>query len=102
MLPIPSVERSCANFIKFVGSILDHRPSNGHLRTIEALGKYSLPSSNDESLAAVILGKIPLLGLRKQITELPVEFCELLISMWAMCVEGKYVGIMLHSSISVC
>ena len=77
--------------------MLDHRPSNGQLRTIEALAKHTLPSSNEESLAAVILGKIPTLGLKKHITELPVEFCELLISVWAKCFDEKYVWAMLLS-----
>lgn len=71
--------------------MLDHRPRKDHIRTIEALGNYFLPSTPKESLASVILGRIPSLGLKKPTTELPIEFCHLLIFLWVKCFEEKYV-----------
>ena len=32
-----------------------------------------------------------MLGFNKSAKDLPIDFCELLISMWAKCVEEKYV-----------
>jgi hypothetical protein len=71
--------------------MLDHRPHQYHLRTIEALGNHALPSTPEESFESIILGKIPELGLRKPATDLPIEFCELFISLWTKCFEEKYV-----------
>lgn len=71
--------------------MLDHRPDRDHLRSIEALGKYALPSAPTESFESVILGKIPVLGQSKPATDLPIEFCELLISLWTNCLDEKYV-----------
>lgn len=72
--------------------MLDHRPRHNHLRTMEALSKYAFPSSPDESLASIILGRLPSMGMKKSVTDLPIEFCDLLISLWTKCVEEKYVG----------
>ncbi|RFU30308.1 hypothetical protein B7463_g6024, partial [Scytalidium lignicola] len=78
--------------IDFIGIMLDHRPRQDHLRTMEALSKYAFPSSQKESLASIIFGQLPTLGMKKSITELPIEFCELLVSLWAKCIEEKYLG----------
>lgn len=71
--------------------MLNHRINAHHLRTLEELGKHAFPSSPKESLQSLILGEIPALGLKKQSKGLSVEFCELLISLWAKCMEEKYV-----------
>jgi hypothetical protein len=76
---------------QFLGTMLDHRPNREHPRTIEALGKHALPSALDESFESIILGKIPILGLKKPVTDLPIEFCELLISLWSRCLDETYV-----------
>lgn len=73
--------------------MLDHRPSENHLRTIEALGNYALPSKPEESFESIILGQIPTLGFKRpSSTDLPIEFCELLISIWSKCLDEKYVS----------
>ncbi|CAG8973689.1 hypothetical protein HYALB_00006959 [Hymenoscyphus albidus] len=76
----------------FLGTMLDHQIDFLHLRSIQELDKYSLPSASKESFQSVILGKIPMLGLKKSQKDLPVDFCELLISMWAKCMEEKYLA----------
>ncbi len=75
--------------------MLDHQIDSDHLRTIEELGKYALPSSPGESFQATILGKMPTLGLGKFPRDLPIDFCELLISIWSTCIEKEFVGISL-------
>ena len=73
--------------------MLDHQPNRDHLRTIEELGKHALPSAPKESFQSMILGSLPTLGLKKPVSDLPVEFCELLISLWSKCMDEneKYV-----------
>jgi hypothetical protein len=57
--------------------MLDHRLNGNYLRTVEELGKYALPSAPDESLEALILGKLPASGFKK--SSISVEFCEILL-----------------------
>lgn len=71
--------------------MLDHRPKRDHLRTIEALDKYALPSAPNESFQSIIFGKLPTLGLKKPGSEFPIEFCELLISLWSESMKENYV-----------
>ena len=61
---------------------------------MEELGKYALPSNANESFQSIIFGKIPALGLNKSSKDLPIDFCELLISMWSECIGSKYVSIL--------
>ena len=77
--------------MKFLGTMLDHRPYRDHSRTIEELGKHALPSAPKESFESTILGQIPTMGRGRPMSDLPVEFCELLISLWRKCFEEKYV-----------
>ncbi|KAH6676267.1 DNA repair protein-like protein Rad26 [Halenospora varia] len=76
--------------LDFLGTMLDHRIDRSHRRTIQELEKYSLPSKRDESFQSMILGKIPILGFKKAQKDLPIDFCELLISLWSKCMEEKY------------
>ncbi|KAI1006970.1 hypothetical protein K3495_g1247 [Podosphaera aphanis] len=75
---------------EFLGSMLDHSFDEKHLRTIQEMGKYSLPSRPNETFQALILTKVPDLGARKCIEKFPIEFCEFLISLWTNCIEEKY------------
>jgi hypothetical protein len=78
--------------MKFLGTMLDHRPRRDQGRTIEELGKHALPLTPKESLESVILGQIPAMGRGRPTSDLPIEFCELIISLWKKCFEEKYVG----------
>jgi hypothetical protein len=73
--------------------MLDYQPRRDHLRIIEELGKHALPSTPEQSFQSIILGSLPSLGLKRPISDLPIEFCELLISLWSRCMEEneKYV-----------
>lgn len=70
--------------------MLDHRLDANHLRTLEELGKYALPSAPKESLQAIVLGKLPEIGFKK--SSISVEFCEMIISMWKDCVRESFVS----------
>ena len=69
--------------------MLDHRPKRDQLRTLEELGKHALPSAPKESFESIILGSLPSLGQKRPVSDLPNEFCELLISLWARCMDEK-------------
>jgi hypothetical protein len=77
--------------MKFLGTMLDHRPYRDHRRTFEELGKHALPSAPKESFESIILGQIPTMGRGRSMHDLPIEFCELLISLWTKSFEEKYV-----------
>jgi hypothetical protein len=81
-----------AKSVQFLGTMLDHQVDSKHKRTIQELEKYALQPSPDESLQTHLLSKIPELGLIKSQKELPVSFCELLISLWSKCMDEKYVS----------
>ncbi|CZS89244.1 related to protein UVS-3 (presumed DNA repair and checkpoint control protein) [Rhynchosporium agropyri] len=74
----------------FLGMMLDHRVNGNGVRTFEELGKHAHPSAPDESFQAIILGKIPSLGFKKTSKDLEVDFCQLLVTMWANCVEESH------------
>ncbi|CAD6448649.1 682f48f5-55cb-4af9-b9bc-b85d7091a730 [Sclerotinia trifoliorum] len=74
----------------FLAAMLDHRPNREHLRTLEAFGKYALPSSPNESFSSLILGEIPRIGAKKPISEVPSEFCLFLIELWSKCMDESY------------
>ncbi|EMR87235.1 putative dna repair protein rad26 protein [Botrytis cinerea BcDW1] len=74
----------------FLAAMLDHRPNRDHLRTLEALGKHSLPSSPKESFSSLILGEMPRIGMKKPISEVPAEFCLFLIQLWSKCMDEKF------------
>ncbi|KAF7869664.1 hypothetical protein EAF04_004448 [Stromatinia cepivora] len=74
----------------FLAAMLDHRPDREHLRTVEAFGKYALPSSPNESFSSLILGEIPRIGAKKPISEVPSEFCLFLIELWSKCMDESY------------
>ncbi|KAG9238524.1 DNA repair protein-like protein Rad26 [Amylocarpus encephaloides] len=76
----------------FLGTMLDHRIDFRHDRTIQELNKHTLPSTPNISFQTLLLSKIPSLGLKKSQQDLPVDFCELLISMWEQCMEEKYLA----------
>ena len=71
--------------------MLDHRVDGNGLRTFEELGKHAYPSAPNESFQAIILGKIPSLGFKKSSKDLEVDFCELLINIWANCAKEEHV-----------
>ncbi|CCU74664.1 DNA repair protein Rad26, partial [Blumeria hordei DH14] len=74
----------------FMGSMLDHRVDEKHLRTIQELGKYSLPSTPKQTFQTSLLAKIPELKVTECMKDFPTFFCETLISMWIRCVDEEY------------
>ncbi|RKF57294.1 putative dna repair protein rad26 [Golovinomyces cichoracearum] len=76
--------------LDFIGTILDHCVDKKHLRTIQELGKYALPSAPHQNLQGLIIAKISDLCRKRPIIDPPLGVCNILIKIWIDCVEEKY------------
>lgn len=79
----------------FLKLILDHSPGHGQPLTFDLFSRYAFPSDPGQSLAAIMLDKLPDLG--KSLDGSPddplrllVDFSELLLVLWTQCNEEKY------------
>lgn len=79
----------------FLKLVLDHSPAHGQPLTFDLFSRYAFPSDPGQSLAAVMLDKLPDLG--KSLDGSPddplrllVDFSELLLVLWTQCNEEKY------------
>ncbi|OIW32759.1 hypothetical protein CONLIGDRAFT_630375 [Coniochaeta ligniaria NRRL 30616] len=79
----------------FLKLVLDHSPAHGQPLTFDLFSRYAFPSDPGQSLAAIILDKLPDLG--KSLDGSPddplrllVDFSELLLVLWTQCNEEKY------------
>jgi hypothetical protein len=77
--------------LQFLEMVFDHRPYKGHLRTFEEFTKLAFPSAPGISFASIILEKLPTLNAKQIPSDFPIEFCELIISLWSRCIAEKYV-----------
>lgn len=57
---------------------------------MEEFAQLSFPNSTKQSFASILLGKMP--TMKQTAVEFPIDFCELLISLWSDCLHNKYVG----------
>jgi hypothetical protein len=80
----------------FLKLILDHSPAHGQPLTFDLFSRYAFPSDPGQSLAAIILDKLPELGKSQDRSPedeslyLLVDFCELVLDMWSQCLNEKY------------
>jgi hypothetical protein len=79
----------------FLKLVLDHSPGHGQPLTFDLFSRYAFPSDPGQSLAAIMLDKLPDLG--KSLDGSPddplrllVDFSELLLVLWTQCNEEKY------------
>ena len=79
----------------FLKLVLDHSPAHGQPLTFDLFSRYAFPSNPSQSLAAIMLDKLPDLG--KSLDGSPhdplrllVDFSELLLVLWTQCNEEKY------------
>lgn len=79
----------------FLKLVLDHSPAHGQPLTFDLFSRYAFPSDPGQSLAAIMLDKLPDLG--KSLDGSPddplrllLDFSELLLVLWTQCNEEKY------------
>lgn len=79
----------------FLKLILDHSSAHGQPLTFDLFSRYAFPSDPGQSLAAIILDKLPELGKSQDRSPedeslyLLVDFCELVLDMWSQCLNEK-------------
>ncbi|KAB5540258.1 hypothetical protein GE09DRAFT_1136586, partial [Coniochaeta sp. 2T2.1] len=81
----------------FLKLVLDHSPAHGQPLTFDLFSRYAFPSDPSQSLAAIMLDKLPDLGRSLDGSphdpwRLLVDFSELLLVLWTQCNEEKYYG----------
>lgn len=67
--------------------ILNHRPYEGHARTVESLAKYSFPSHPDKSLSSIFLDKMTYAADDVDERELPLKISQTLLDLWKRCTD---------------
>lgn len=67
--------------------ILNHRPYEGHARTVESLAKYSFPSDPDKSMSSIFLDKMTYAADDVDERELPLKTSQILLDLWKRCTE---------------
>ncbi|SMY28251.1 unnamed protein product [Zymoseptoria tritici ST99CH_1A5] len=68
--------------------ILNHRPHEGHARTVEQMAKYSFPSRPEHSLASIFIDKITYEANAGN--DLPLMVCRVLLTLWSQCLDDKF------------
>ncbi len=76
--------------------VFDHRPYKDHLRTFEEFTRLAFPSAPGVSFASIVLEKLPTFNTKQVPSDFPIEFCELIVSLWSRCLAEKYVRNTLH------
>ncbi|KAI9739180.1 MAG: hypothetical protein M1834_007393 [Cirrosporium novae-zelandiae] len=71
--------------------ILNHHPSFGQDRTVEALTKYAFPSEPQKHISSIFLEETSLLRTEEDIECFPGQITKIIITkMWHPCLDEKY------------
>lgn len=70
--------------------ILNHAPSAGHDRTIEALVKYALPSAPAVSLSSLLLQELSSFRPKDDGLPITIHTCFACLTLWAKCLAESY------------
>jgi hypothetical protein len=73
----------------FMQRTLNHRPYEGHERTVEALTKYSFPSDENESLSSILVRSLTS-TLPAGEVNFPLKLARTMLGLWRRCLEEKY------------
>ncbi|TPX10351.1 uncharacterized protein E0L32_008756 [Thyridium curvatum] len=74
----------------FLKLALDHHGQAHRPMTFDAFARYSFPTDPDRTFASIILHRLPAMGSAAEVTQLPVDFCLLLLEIWSQCLSEKY------------
>lgn len=79
--------------MKLFEALATHRSGQGNIRTLEALSKYTLPSSPDTTLSSLFIDKITTLRVTSSKAEFPVIVCKSLLSVWQGIMHDRFVSL---------
>lgn len=71
----------------YIQLLLNHRPCEGHARTVESLAKYSFPSRPDQSLSSIFLDKMTYAADDVDERGLPLKVSQILLDLWKSCTD---------------
>lgn len=76
----------------FFKAVMAHRTEPGGERTLEALTRFSFPSSPKTTLSTFFQDKVTLLQSTAAKTEFSAGVCGVLLSVWSRCLQEKLVS----------
>lgn len=80
-----------------------HRISSSRERTLEALTKFTFPSTPQATLSSLFLDKVAFLESTTTMSTMKSDFsvmvCKVLLSIWARCLQESFVRPTKHCSI---
>jgi hypothetical protein len=82
MLTLKYMLITCLQFMKV---ILNHCSGHGRPLTLDLLARFSLPSRPGESISAILLQKLSVMGDPNDCMRLPIDFCDQVIGLWLQC-----------------
>ncbi|KAG5950537.1 hypothetical protein E4U53_004883 [Claviceps sorghi] len=85
-VPIPSVSAAPFEFLQLV---LDHGTFHQQPPTFDTLSRFTFPSEPGRTFSSMIFEKLPLMGNPQRPMQLLVDFAELIVSLWARCVDEQ-------------
>ncbi|CAK7218174.1 hypothetical protein SBRCBS47491_003418 [Sporothrix bragantina] len=74
----------------FIQEVLGHQSQPGEPTTIELFSRYSFPSNKKQTLAFLMLQRIPSLEGTQGTARLMLDFCQLVLGIWSQCLREKY------------
>ena len=73
----------------FMQRLLNHRPYEGHERTVEALAKHTIPSQSG-TLCSALMDQLSYSLGQDQDDYLPLKLCRVVLKLWAQCVDAQH------------
>ena len=70
---------------------MNHRIKHDQRRSFEALADFAFPSNPTCALSTIILDKMSLLSVKRDIEDFPAALGLIVISLWAQCINETYV-----------
>ncbi|CAK7232227.1 hypothetical protein SEUCBS140593_008191 [Sporothrix eucalyptigena] len=74
----------------FIQEVLGHQSQPAEPTTIELFSRYSFPSNKKQTLAFLMLQRIPNLEGTQGTARLMLDFCQLMLGIWSQCLREEY------------
>ncbi|KAG6013129.1 hypothetical protein E4U43_007479 [Claviceps pusilla] len=87
-IPVQIQPASAAPF-EFLQLVLDHGTFHQQPPTFDTLSRFTFPSEPERTFSSMIFEKLPLMGNPHRPMQLLVDFAELVVSLWARCVDEE-------------
>lgn len=76
---------------EFIQRLINHRPSSGHERTLEALARHAFPSKSDTMLSSILYDELSNCTFDEDTEDdLSLKICRIFTSLWDQCLKERY------------